>query len=124
MQWPTYICELCRNIHVLGESKENTVIRLADNAKGFENKKAVIRFNTASEMYAEKESTNCAMENTVKDITIDCGKGNGGAVGIYYVSSNLGRIENVNITAESGYCGVFFDMGYGRCFQRFENKRF
>ncbi len=32
----TYTCELCRNLHLLGESKEGTIIRLADNTKGFE----------------------------------------------------------------------------------------
>lgn len=110
MQWPEYKCELCRNIHILGETKENTIIRLDDNSQGFDKLKPVISFNTASKPYAKKESTNCAMQNTIKDITIDCGNGNDKAIGVYYVSSNLGRIENVDITG-SGYCGIYFDIG-------------
>lgn len=110
MQWPSYKCELCRNIHILGEDKENTIICLDNNAKGFDKLKPVISFNTASKFHDKKESTNCAMQNTVKDITIDCGKGNDKAIGIYYVSSNLGRIENVDITG-NGYCGIYFDCG-------------
>lgn len=110
MQWPFCKCELCRNIHILGEDKENTVIRLDDNAKGFDELKPVISFNTASKFHDEKETTNCAMQNTVKDITIDCGNGNDKAIGVCYVSSNLGRIENVDITG-SGYCGIYFDCG-------------
>lgn len=110
-QWADYKCELCRNIHILGEDKENTVISLDDNAKGFDKLKPVISFNTASKIYDEKESTNCAMQNTVKDITIDCGQGNDKAIGIYYISSNLGRIENVDIISDGGHCGIYFDCG-------------
>lgn len=110
-QWENYQCELCRNIHILGEDKENTIIRLANNSKGFDSLKPVISFNTASKPYCDNETTNCAMQNTVKDITIDCGRGNDNAIGIYYVSSNLGRIENVDVISSGGHCGMYFDVG-------------
>lgn len=110
-QWPNYVCELCRNIHILGESRENTVIRLDDNANGFDELKPVICFNTAESFYTEKESTNCATQNTLKDITIDCGNGNDKAVGVFYSSSNLGRIENVDIKSNGGHCGIYFCLG-------------
>lgn len=110
-QWPNYKCELCRNIHILGEDKENSVIRLDDNADGFDKLKPLISFNTASEPYSDAEVTNCAMQNTVKDITIDCGSGNCNAIGVHYISSNLGRMENVDIVSESGHCGVYLGVG-------------
>ena len=110
-QQPTYTCELCRNIHILGESKENTVIRLVDNAKGFEkgNAKPLICFNKHSKDGVE--TTNCAQMNTLEDITVDCGKGNDGVVGVLYASSNVGRMENVKIVTENGRYGIVFDYG-------------
>ena len=103
-----------RNIHFLGESRKETVIRLADNSKGFEkgNEKPLISFvNHEIDVKRNQEFTNVAFMNTVEDITLDCGKGNEGAVGIKYVSSNCGRIENVDIKTEDGYCGIYFTNG-------------
>jgi len=115
LQHPDYTCELCRNIHLLGENKENTIIRLKDNSEGFEkgSNKPVISFNKA---YIENtETTNCAQMNTIEDITIDCGKGNDGAAGMIYAASNCGRIENVNIITESGSFGIIFDYSSEVC---------
>ena len=116
----SYVCELCRNIHIFGESKENTVIRLADNSKGFElgKKKPVISFNRKST--EDKETTNCAQLNTLEDVTVDCGKGNDGAIGVLYASSNCGRMENVRIQAEGGLYGISFDYGSEGCFNDIE----
>ena len=110
-----YICELCRYIQILGESEENTVIRLADNSKGFEkgSKKPVVSFNRASK--EDKESTNCAQMNTLENITVDCGNGNEGAIGILYASSNCGRIENVTVKSGGSFCGLDFDYGSEAC---------
>ena len=110
-----YTCELCRNIHILGESKESTVIRLQDNAKGFEKgcHKPVISFNKASN--EDITTTNCAQMNTLEDISIDCGNGNEGAIGVLYASSNCGRIENVNIKSQTGFCGIEYDYESEGC---------
>ena len=99
-----------RNIHFLGESKEETVICLADHAKGYEagNTKPLISFtNNELALPRNQEFTNVAFMNTIEDITLDCGTGNDGAVGIKYVSSNCGRIENVEIRATKGNCGIY-----------------
>ncbi len=110
--WECYKCEMCRNIHFLGEDMENTIIKLDDHAAGFQEElKPVLCLNTASKPYDQAESTNSAMQNTVKDLTIDCGTGNDKAIGVYYISSNLGRMENVTIKAQGGHCGVYFDIG-------------
>lgn len=99
-----------RNIHFLGESREETVIRLADGAIGFEQgaEKSVVSFvNHELPVARNEEFTNVAFMNSIEDITIDCGKGNPGAVGIKYVSSNCGRIENVEIRTEAGKSGIY-----------------
>ncbi|MBQ3489150.1 MAG: hypothetical protein IJA86_00990, partial [Clostridia bacterium] len=118
-QLPGYDCELCRNVHLLGESKEKTVIRLADHSKGFEKGtgKPVISFNRKST--EDKETTNCAQLNTLEDITVDCGQGNEGAIGVLYASSNCGRIENVRIQG-CGLYGILYDYGSEGCFNDIE----
>ena len=101
-----------RQIHFLGESKEGTIIRLQDGAKGFEkgNQKPLISFvNRDDGLPRHQEYTNVAFQNTIEDITLDCGN-NPGAIGIKYVSSNCGRIENVSIKAEQGDCGIYVDQ--------------
>ena len=123
-QPPNYTCELCRNIHILGEDRDSTVIRLADDSAGFgkDAKKPVVSFNRAS--IPHRETTNCAQQNTLRDICIDCGKGNPGAVGVLFASSNLGRIENVSIKAESGACGILLDYGSEGCIENLKVSGF
>lgn len=110
-QTPTFRCEMCRNIHILGEDKNSTVIRLLDNARGFGtgSLKPLISFNTAHK--SDKESTNCAQMNSLEDITLNLGKGNDGAVGVLFASSNCSRIENVSIVSDSSLYGIVFDYG-------------
>ena len=101
-----------RQIHFLGENREDTVIRLVDGAKGFGsgNIKPVVSFvNLDYTLPRDREYTNVAFCNTIEDITIDCGKNNPGAIGIKYVSSNCGRIDNVDLKAKQGFCGIYVD---------------
>lgn len=105
--------ELARGIHFMGENSENTVIKLADNSKGFEKgtKKPVIAF--VNDFYVD---SNVTQLNTIEDISIDCGNGNPGAVGIRFKSINSGRIQNMNITANEGYCGILTPPGVNSSF--------
>ena len=102
-----YMSELCRGIHIMGEDAESVTIKLADNSEGFEkdSKKPLLSLNTREEACI-KATTNVAQMNTVEDLTLDCGKGNDGAVGLRFCSNNSGRIENVNIISEKGYAGI------------------
>lgn len=99
--------ELCRGIHVMGESKESVTIKLADNCKGFEigSKRPVLSLCNVPDC-CEKAATNVAQMNTVEDLTIDCGKGNPGAVGLLYMANNSGRVQNVDIKAQGSWCGL------------------
>lgn len=101
------LSELIRGIHFMGESCDSVVIRLADNSEGFEKGKGkpVISFITVKDCL-ERRCTNVSQLNTIEDITIDCGNGNKGAVGLRYMSINSGRIQNLVIKANDGYCGI------------------
>ncbi len=102
-----HLSELCRSIHIMGESSESTVIRLADNAPGFEKgkNKPVLCFVNVSDCMTRKCSNVC-QNNTLEDITVDCGSGNEGAVGVRFTSINSGRIENVTLRGSGSCCGL------------------
>ena len=99
--------ELTRGIHLMGEHRDRTVIRLADNSKGFEmgNKKAVVSYTNAPEA-CKRECSNVSQLNTFTDITVDCGKGNEGAIALRFVANNSGNVENVRLKADSGAIGL------------------
>jgi len=102
--------ECNRKIYIRGESKENTTLKLKDNAEGFEfgNQKPVLS-------YFRMEKSNIAQTNSLMNITIDCGKGNPGAVGLRFHSSNSGAVRNVAIKSSDaelrGYAGILLDRG-------------
>ena len=104
--------EANRNIHIVGESREETVIRLKDNAPGYGSgkNKAVVSFvNHEAPVADNQEYANNAFFNCIEDITIDCGRGNPDAVGMRYISSNIGRIRNVDVRAEGSRYGIVID---------------
>lgn len=102
------VMEINRQIYILGESMEHTIIKLKDNCPGFGfgNKKPIIS-------YIRTEKSNIAQTNSIADITIDCGSGNAGAIGLQFYSSNSGAVRNVKIISSDsgnrGYCGLLFD---------------
>lgn len=91
-------------IRIVGEDKENTVIRLKDNAVGFEfgARRPVINF-----MKGEKSGV--AMTNMLKNLTVDIGKNNPGAVGVRFFSNNTGSVTDLIIRSSDdqkrGYAG-------------------
>ena len=101
------LSELIRGIHFMGEDSESVVIRLADNSSGFKKgtEKPVISFITVEDCL-KRRCTNVSQCNTIEDITIDCGNGNEGAVGLRYMSVNSGRIQNVVVKSNGGHCGI------------------
>lgn len=104
--------EMTRGIHLMGESREDTVIKLVNNCDGFEEgaKKPVISYANA-EGCLEKETSNVSQLNTLTDLTIDCGSGNKGAVGFRFIANNSGRIENVTVKANGADTGLQLACG-------------
>jgi hypothetical protein len=97
-----------------GESRDSTIIRLEDNASGFDDPddpKAVIF--TASGLFSETATGggkdyrklgegNEAFRNFIYDLTVDTGSGNPGAIGIDFLGNNLAAIRNVLVRSEDG----------------------
>ena len=98
-----------------GQSRDGVIIKLADQAAGFNDKKkpkGVIV--TASENPFEDGGNNQGFQNNLRDMTIDTGNGNSGAVGIDYVVSNQGAVKDVKILTSDGqgYAGIRMERAY------------
>ncbi len=93
-----------KDVVFLGEHPDSTIIQLKDNAAGFQdadNPRPVI----------ETRGGNQAFGMYFKNLTINTGTGNAGAVGLDYITSNYGTVENVKIISPDniGYCGLRMD---------------
>ena len=99
--------ELTANYRIIGQSKQNTVIRLQDGSKGFDNKnnpKPVLETNRVNREGSDGNtfSNNVPSSNFIENLTVDVGRGNPGAVAIDYHAANSGAIRNVRLVAPQG----------------------
>ncbi|MCP4314305.1 MAG: hypothetical protein GY790_23875 [Bacteroidetes bacterium] len=103
----TYGSEMNQQIRIRGAGADQTVIRLRDNAPGFEKveRKPVLSF-------MQTENTNVATSNYCEDITINCGRGNRGAVGLDFFANNTGAVRNVRIVSEDGTGFAGLQLGH------------
>ena len=85
-------------IILVGQSRDKTIIRLKDNSPGFGKgaEKAVLQYY----LLKVGSSVNCG--NYAQNLTIQTGKGNPGAVGMKWNSSNWGGVYNVAIRSGDG----------------------
>lgn len=90
-----------------GQSVEGTVIRLADNAPGYNDPA-----NPKPLIYTR--SGNQSFNQYIFNMTINTGENNPGVTAIDYVTNNLGAIKNVKIISEDGkgYCGLFMERSW------------
>ncbi len=86
-----------------GQGSNSSIIRLKDGAAGFGatgGPKPVIRTIPG----------NMAFDQNIWDLQVSTGGGNAGAVGVDYISSNVGSMRNVVITSEDGAGARGLDM--------------
>lgn len=109
------------NTPFIGEDPSTTTIKLKDSCPGFTSAaspKAVLYFSSGNVFSqspnADIDGTgNEAFNCTTQNITIDCGTGNAGAIGIDYTVHNIGVIGNVVIkTTGAAYAGFASHRGY------------
>lgn len=94
------------HIKVQGQSRSGTIIKLKDNCAGYQSAstpKYVL--NTAE----EDDFNNVVGLNLIRDLTVDTGSGNPGAMGIAWMGANHNELRNVKVIG-SGVCGI-------RCWQ-------
>ena len=85
-------------IRIIGQSRDQTIIRLQDDAPGFGagSDKAVLAF------YLLQRGSNVNLGNYCENLTIETGRGNAGVVGLKWNSSNCGGVRNVAIRSGDG----------------------
>ena len=90
-------------IRFVGQERDKTVIRLRDNAPGFGagTEKAVVA-------YGKSAFNNRKAVNALRNLTIDTGKGNAGAVAVDFTGANIAQIRNVTLRSGdgNGSCGL------------------
>jgi len=79
-------------IRFQGENEQECVIKLKDQSKGFE-------YGMSRPMisFIRGPSSNIAMSNFMRDMTIDIGAGNPGAIGVEFMGNNCAGMRNVTI---------------------------
>ena len=95
-----------KNTILQGQSQQGVVLRLPDNASGFtdtNNPKAVIFTGPAP---AQR------FRNAIRNLTVDTGVGNAGAIGIQFNASNQGTLREVTIRSEDGQGISGLDMNF------------
>jgi hypothetical protein len=91
-----------KKLSLQGQSRDGTILRLADNCTGFTDAAAT---RIVLDIYCGNVQD--AFGNYVHDLTVDTGSGNTGATGIRFQSSNYGSLRNVAIrTSDSQRRGV------------------
>jgi len=94
-----------RNI-LQGQARDKTIIRLKDRCSGFQDpfdRKAVLWTGVAP---AQR------FRNGIRNVTVNTGSGNPGAVGIQFNASNQGTLADVTIISEDGNSLYGLDMAY------------
>lgn len=91
-----------------GQSRDGTILRLADACDGFTSPtrpKAMIWTGKAP---AQR------FRNAIRNLTVDSGTGNPGAIGVQFIANNQGCMEHVTIrSGDPGRRGVIgLDLGY------------
>jgi len=103
-----------KEIVLQGQSRNGAVIRLQDNAVGFDNPR------TAQGVLWTGRAPAQRFGNEVRNLTIDTGTGNYGADGIHFMANNQGGVRDVTIVSGDGYGPVGLNLGYtdeqGPCF--------
>jgi len=94
-----------------GQSEAGTIFRLKDNSPGFgDPAKPKIVFSVY-----DGQSTGDLMHSYVRNLTVDVGSGNPGAVGLRFLSNNSGAVYNVTIRSsdpkKAGKLGLDLTQG-------------
>ncbi len=104
-------------MQLLGQSRSGTIIRLKDACPGFTDAAATrpviatgSRGYHGNKGYKNGEG-NEAFENHIRDLTVEIGSGNPGAVGIDYQVSNCGAMRNVTIRTRDAASGASGAIG-------------
>lgn len=102
LRWP----KSERDTTLWGESRDRSIIRLADATPGFE------RADAAKAMLWTGQKPAQRFKNYVRNLTLHVGERNPGATGAQFISNNTGAFREVTIIAPAGSGVIGLDLGY------------
>lgn len=91
-----------------GESEAQTVIRLQDRCPGFTNPDSPLYMLRTARLGFSAD----AFRNAIRNLTMDAGAANPGAIALQFFGSNQCRIEQVTLRAATGSGAIGLDLGY------------
>ena len=95
-----------KNTILQGQSQKGTIVRLKDNCPGYTNPRKPKAMVWTGPAPAQR------FRNAVRNLTVDTGAGNRGAVGIQFHASNQGVVRNVTIVSGDGLGCIGLDMSF------------
>ena len=102
-----------------GESQAGAVIKLKNSCAGFTSAaspKAVIKTGSEQPNSATQGTGNQAFRHYIRNLTVDVGTGNAGAIGIDFLQNNRGGIFSVTVKssdpARIGHTGIAMDRAW------------
>jgi hypothetical protein len=95
------------SLNVIGEVNDRPVIKLTDNAPGFNNtdisgNKPVFEFHQA-----ERDAENCLFYSSVRNVNFDLGDGNTGAAAVYLAGAQDCDLSNITVYATGNFAAGF-----------------
>ncbi|MGI4789575.1 MAG: glycosyl hydrolase family 28-related protein [Janthinobacterium lividum] len=110
--YPTWNSKFDINhVHFIGQDRDHTIIRLADHCAGFQDSahpKIVLAFQHPNTVF-----NNVPGGNWLRNLTIDTGRGNPGAVALFFQGANNTDMQGVTLRSEDGQgrCGLLLKQG-------------
>jgi hypothetical protein len=96
----------CTRNMLQGQSQARSVIKLKDRCAGFTDPSRPRPVINTGHFPPQR------FRNAIRNLTVDTGKGNHGAIGIQFNASNQGQMNTVTIRSGDGSGVIGLDMGY------------
>ncbi|MBW4509606.1 MAG: glycoside hydrolase family 55 protein [Scytonematopsis contorta HA4267-MV1] len=107
LRWPGGIEAIREKRTILqGQNSTRTIIKLKDNTSNFTNPARSRAVIWTGALPAQR------FRNGIRNLTVNTGTGNSGAIGIQYNASNQGSIRNVNIESGDGQGVIGLDLRF------------
>jgi hypothetical protein len=99
------------HVHFVGQDRAHTVIRLADHCAGFQDPahpRIMLAFQHPDTIF-----NNVPGGNWLRNLTLDTGRGNPGAVALFFQGANNTDLRGVTVRSEdgAGRYGIWFKQG-------------
>lgn len=108
LRWPdsTSGSQRHKRTHLQGQSTEGTVLRVPDAHRHFGNPEQPRAVVWTGSKPAQR------FRNSLRNLTIDVGSDNPGAIGLQYIASNQGSVRHVDLIAGDNAGLIGLDLGY------------